>query len=169
MRSFEFRLAVLRALPTVIGCIAFVSAASDARSQTPPVQYAAKYICGQASTSESVAGIVATGAYYTSINVHNPNAQVVDIEKVFDIALPNEKQGGRISQPAKASLKPQEAFEIECADIAAHLDQNPKIFWKGFVTLKSSAELDVVAVYTAAGSAVGPVVALHTERVPKRP
>ena len=164
MRSGEFRSPTLKMLATVFGCIALVSGASEARSQT--VQYAAKYVCGVA-TSQSGAGIVAPGAYFTSINVHNPNKEAVDIAKLFDIALPSEKQGGRIAGPVKASLKPQEAFEIECADIAQHLDFGPKVFTKGFVTLQSSAPLDVVAVYTAAASATGPVVAFHTERVPK--
>ena len=116
---------------------------------------------------QSGAGVVAPGAYFTSINVHNPNKEAVDIQKLFDIALPSEKQGGRIAGPVKASLKPQEAFEIECADITQHLDVNPKVFTKGFVTLQSSAPLDVVTVYTVAASASGPVVAFHTERVPK--
>jgi hypothetical protein len=164
MRSGEFRSPTLKMVATVFGCIVLVSGASEARSQS--AQYAAKYVCGVPS-SQSGAGIVAPGAYFTSINVHNPNKEAVDIEKIFDVALPSEQQGGRIAVPVKASLKPQEAFEIECADIIRHLDQNPKLFWKGFVTLQSSAPLDVVAVYTAAASAAGPVVAFHTERVPK--
>jgi hypothetical protein len=168
MRSGEFRSPTLKMLATVFGCIVLVSGASEARSQT--VLYAAKYVCGVASGNAGTpgAGIVAPGAYYTSINVHNSNKEAVDIQKFFDIALPSEQQGGRMVGPVKASLKPLEAFEIECADIAKHLDQNPKAFWKVFVTLQSSGPLDVVAVYTAAASASGPVVAFHTERVPKQ-
>ena len=167
MRSGNFRSPTIKMLATVFGCIVLVSGASEARSQA--AQYAAKYVCGVASGTAGTpgAGIVAPGAYYTSINVLNPNKEAVDIQKFFDIALPSEQQGGRMVGPVKASLKSLEAFEIECADIAKHLDQNPKPFWKGFVTLRSSAPLDVVAVYTAAASASGPVVAFHTERVPK--
>lgn len=167
MRSGEFRSPTLKMLATVFGCIALVSGASEARSQS--AQYVAKYVCGTATSNAGTAGagIVAPGTYYTSINVHNPNKEAVEIQKFFDVALPSEQQGGRIVGPVKASLKPQEAFEIECIDIIKHLDQNPKLFWKGFVTLQSSAPLDVVAVYTAAASAAGPVVAFHTERVPK--
>ena len=167
MRSGEFRSPTLKMLATVFGCIALVSGASEARSQS--AQYAAKYVYGTATSNAGTAGagIVAPGTYYTSINVHNPNKEAVEIQKFFDVALPSEQQGGRIVGPVKASLKPQEAFEIECIDIIKHLDQNPKLFWKGFVTLQSSAPLDVVAVYTAAASAAGPVVAFHTERVPK--
>jgi hypothetical protein len=167
MRSGEFRSPTLKMLATVFGCIVLVSGAGEARSQA--AQYAAKYVCGPVSSNAGTAGagIVAPGAYYTSINVHNPNKDAVEILKFFDVALPSEQQGGRIVGPVKASLKPQEAFEIECADIVKHLDQNPKLFWKGFVTLQSSGPLDVVTVYTAAASATGPVVAFHTERVPK--
>jgi hypothetical protein len=167
MQSGEFRSPTLKMLATVFGSIVLVSGAGEARSQA--AQYAAKYVCGPVSSNVSTAGagIVAPGAYYTSINVHNPNKDAVDIQKFFDVALPSEQQGGRMVGPVKASLKPLEAFEIECIDIIRHLDQNPKLFWKGFVTLQSSGPLDVVAVYTAAASASGPVVAFHTERVPK--
>ena len=168
MASWKFRASGLKLSSTAFVCVALVALATEARSQTPG-QYAAKYVCGTASNvaGGAGAGIIATGTYFTSINVHNPNKQAVEFEKTFDIALPSEKQGGRIVGPVKASLKPQEAFEIECADIAKHLDQNPKSFWKGFVTIVSGAPLDVVAVYTAAASPSGPVVAFHTERVPK--
>ena len=118
MPSGEFRSPTLKMLAAVFGCIALVSGAGEARSQA--AQYAAKYVCGPATSNAGTpgAGIVAPGAYYTSINVHNSNKEAVDIEKLFDIALPSEQQGGRIAGPVKASLKPQEAFEIECADIA---------------------------------------------------
>jgi hypothetical protein len=41
-------------------------------------------------------------------------------------------------------------------------------FLKGFLVLGSRTELDVVGVYTAAGSD-GEVTTLHTERIPARP
>jgi hypothetical protein len=40
-------------------------------------------------------------------------------------------------------------------------------FAKGFVVLRSAQPLDVVAVYSVAASASGPVVAFQTARVPK--
>ena len=42
-------------------------------------------------------------------------------------------------------------------------------FIKGFAVIQSPAELDIVAVYTAAPSIKQPVVALDVERVPGRP
>ena len=75
MRSGEFRSPTLKMLATVFGCIVLVSGASEARSQS--AQYAAKYVCGAATSNAGTpgAGIVAPGAYFTSINVHNPNKE----------------------------------------------------------------------------------------------
>ena len=66
-----------------------------------------------------------------------------------------------------AELGPDEALEIDCPDISklAHTDAG---FLKGFVVIESEVELDVVAVYTAAGRDEQ-VETLHTERVPARP
>ncbi len=167
------RAGMLKALPAVLGCVALALGASEARSQEAaaapagPFQYAAKFVCGLVSPSANP-GIVAPGRYYTAINVHNPNAQTVQFKKLFIIALPSEKQGGKISQTFSAALIPQEAWEIECPDIFKHLGLTGG-FAKGFVTLISPAELDVVGVYTAAASSTGGIVSMALERVPKRP
>jgi hypothetical protein len=44
----------------------------------------------------------------------------------------------------------------------------PASFAKGFVTIRSERELDVVAVYTAAAAPTGNVITMEVERVPKR-
>jgi hypothetical protein len=173
MRSWESRSAALRLLPAVFGCIALVSVASEARSQAPrlpPIQYAAKYVCGSVSAKAGTPGngIVAPGAYFTSINVHNPSNERIEFLKKFVIAMPSENPEGKISQLYSATLQPDGAFEIECADILRHLGVQQS-FVKGFVVLLSSTELDVVAVYTEAATAVGSVVSMFMERVPKRP
>jgi hypothetical protein len=81
------------------------------------------------------------------------------------IALPEER-AGRVSQFFDAKLQADEALEIECPDILRHA-QSTDDFLKGFVVLQSRVELDVVAVYTAAG-ATGQVETLHLERVAPR-
>lgn len=170
MRSWKSQSAVPRALPAIFGCVALVSVASEARSQAAPFQYAAKYVCGSVSPKLGTPGngIVAPGAYFTSINVHNPGNERIEFQKKFVQAKPSENPEGKISQLYSATLLPDGAFEIECADILKRLGvQDP--FVKGFVVLLSRTELDVVAVYTAAGNASGPVVTMDTERVPKRP
>jgi|HubBroStandDraft_6_1064221.scaffolds.fasta_scaffold810038_2 hypothetical protein len=167
MPSWKSRTPALKLLPAAFSCVALASLTTEAHSQQPPNLYAAKYVCGDPTGPVVTAGVVAPGRYFTSINVHNPNAQAIEFQKKFDIALPNENPDGKISAVVNASLKPDAAFEIECADILGHLDMKLPTFAKGFVMLRSAQPLDVVAVYTAAASATGPVVAFHTERVPK--
>ncbi len=171
MHMSKSQAGMLAAVPVVLGCVALVWGVNNVRSQEAapavPFQYAAKYVCGVAQPGTASAGIVAPGKYFTAINVHNPNAQAVEFRKKFVIALPSEKQGGKISQFFSAALKADEAWEIECPDIFRHLGVGG--FAKGFVVLLSPVELDVVAVYTAAASSTGPVVSMALERVPKRP
>jgi sugar lactone lactonase YvrE len=132
-------------------------------------EYAVKFVCGvkdPATSSSNPSPVVAQGAYFTAINVHNPNAQPVSFKNRFVIALPGEQQGGKISAFFPAALIADEAFEIECPDILQHL--NVQGFVKGFVVIQSPSEFDVVAVYTAAATPIGPVVTLEIERVPVR-
>jgi len=159
---------LIRALRAPLAALTFgavVLGAGDAFSQQPPVIYVAKFVCGRAATVANVPPPVATGFYFTAINVHT----LVEnkFEKIFSIALPGEKVG-RVSRPVTETMKPNEAMEIDCPDISRHLDVSSGTFVKGFVTIQAERDLDIVAVYTAAASATGNVVALEVERVPKR-
>ena len=66
----------------------------------------------------------------------------------------------------EAKLGPDEAFEIDRNDIFEHANTNLN-FIKGFVIIETTVELDVVAVYTAAG-AENQVETLHVEHVSPR-
>jgi hypothetical protein len=123
-------------------------------------QYAVKFICGKSDGE-----ILAPGVYFTAINVHNPNYTPVTFRKKVAVALPGEKPG-RVSSFFDARLGPDEALEIDCPDIRKHAETDDG-FIKGFVVIESPVELDVVAVYTAAG-ATGQIETLHTERVSPR-
>jgi hypothetical protein len=126
------------------------------------LQYAAKFVCGKSDGDE-----LAPGVYFTAINVHNPTGRDVKFSKKF--ALPGrepEESGETPKEPIGAQLKPDATLEIDCPDIRAHTGVHDG-FLKGFVVLESDVELDVVAVYTAAG-ADGQVETLHTERIPPR-
>ena len=57
---------------------------------------------------------------------------------------------GPVSKFHDAELGPDEALEIDCQDIFK-LARTDSGFLKGFVVIESEVELDVVAVYTAAG------------------
>lgn len=144
-----------------------IEGAGSQQVQPPPTgfEYAVKFICG-ATPQQNQQPVVARGAYYTAINVHNPSKENIDFTKKFAIALPGEK-AGRISRYFTAALKADEALEIDCPDIAQHLDSGTQ-FVKGFAVIQSKVELDVVVVYTAAPNAGGTVAALEIERVPAR-
>jgi hypothetical protein len=123
-------------------------------------QYAVKFVCGKSNGE-----VVAPGAYWTAINVHNPTYATVKFRKKIAIALPGEK-AGPVSKFFAAKLGPDEALEIDCPDIFKHAEYKAD-FLKGFVVIESQVELDVVAVYTAAGRDEQ-VETLHTERVAPR-
>ena len=128
--------------------------------QPPRFQYAVKFVCGKPQSP-----VVAPGTYYTAINVHNPGERAVGFRKKFAVALPDERPGP-VSRLFDAKLGPDEAFEIDCPDIMKHTRARIG-FLKGFAVIESNSELDVVAVYTAAG-ATRQVQTLEIERVPAR-
>jgi hypothetical protein len=160
------------ALRAAIACSAVVLGAGAAHAQVDfKFEYAAKFVCGLAATAAATAGTlpVAPGYYYTAVNVHNPSTTALNqIQKRFVIALPGETVGPK-SGFTPEQLKADDAMEIDCPDIAKQLGLGIGKFVKGFVVIRSAAELDIVAVYTAATSPTGSVVSMTTERVPKRP
>ena len=124
-------------------------------------QYAVKFVCGKSDGE-----VVAPGNYFTAINVHNPTYDGIRFRKKVAVALPGE-QPGPVSNFFDAKLGPDEALEIDCQDIFKHASSDAP-FLKGFVVIESDVELDVVAVYTAAG-ATEYIETFHTERVwPRR-
>ena len=123
-------------------------------------EYAVKVVCGR-STGE----VVAPGAYFTAVNIHNPGRKATAFRVKFAGALPGLKPGP-VSGFHDAKLGPDEALEVDCPDIR-NIARARDPFLKGFLVIESPTELDVVAVYTAAGRE-GDVEALHMERVPPR-
>ncbi|HEV7426007.1 MAG TPA: hypothetical protein VGQ46_06530 [Thermoanaerobaculia bacterium] len=150
----------------IVTILIVLAAATAAHAQTQQVrQYAAKFVCGKANSEQFN---VAPGTYFTTINVHNP-ALVASIEfrKKFALAELNEK-AGKISQWVGGGLKADEAMQIDCRNIYAHLGIPVGTFIDGFAVIQVSTrqELDVVGVYTAAGNAG--VSTMHMERVAGR-
>jgi hypothetical protein len=123
-------------------------------------QYPVKFVCGK-----SAGKVVAPGSYFTAINVHNPTDTTIRFRLKVAVALPGLTPGP-VSEFHDAKLGPDEALEIDCPDIFK-LAKAEAGFLKGFVVIESEVELDVVAVYTAAGRNEQ-VETLHTERVPPR-
>ncbi|HKR59849.1 MAG TPA: hypothetical protein VJS64_08930, partial [Pyrinomonadaceae bacterium] len=138
------------------------------------LQYAAKFICGvqpaKIGLPETSYGgwsrqQLATGSYYTVINIHNPTDKPAAIRFKFATALPGGKPGP-ISRFFDAKLKPDEVMSIDCSQLFGFL-QGKATFADGFAVIESEVELDVVGVYTAAG-ALGKAESLTIERIPAR-
>jgi hypothetical protein len=117
-------------------------------------------VCGK-----SAGEVVAPGVYFTAINVHNPLYTDARFRVKVAIGLPSLKPGP-VSKFHDVALGADEALEIDCPDIRK-LAEHRADFVKGFVVIESETELDVVAVYTAAGGE-GQVETIHSERVPAR-
>lgn len=74
-----------------------------------------------------------------------------------------------ISPFHQATLRPDEALEIDARDVTRAINVVPPRFAKGFVVIESPCELDVVAVYTALpGKWAQSGLVFATERVPAR-
>jgi len=131
--------------------------------------YSAKFVCGQTTPANIATWNAAPGRYYTAINVHNPNSVVVTIRKRFSVGQPNEVPGA-LSAWFSMNLPPSRTMQIDCRNIWGHIPAPLGSFQEGFVEIRSTAELDVVGVYTVAplGPAVTSIVSMHMERVPKR-
>jgi hypothetical protein len=180
MQTSIFSMKMRPALLGISTVIAIGLSASTANSQAPapapapapaslPFEYAVKFVCNKAGVSTAQLPVpVAPGFYHVAINVHNPNPGTVEFRKKFAQALPFQK-AGKVTELVGAVLKSDEAFDVECLEITKRLSLPAGTFATGFVVFQSYRELDIVAVYTAAGSANGPVAVMHTARVPKRP
>lgn len=145
----------------VLGCFIVFCAPIVAASGQGPAEYAVKIVCGAPDRPA-----VAPGNYYTAINVHNPSTGGAKPRWKIALTLP-QTVPGTISQFYQTELRPDQALEIDCTDIARRAPIGAR-FLKGFVVIQSETELDVVGVYTVAASADGRVVALEIERVPLR-
>jgi hypothetical protein len=122
--------------------------------------YGAKFICGmqlgkftQDDHADQVFGEppVKRGNYATAINIHNPQFSRVKINKKVVLALPEPDQG-KPTERVSHVLEPDGAMEVDCLEIYKllnHQSQGGLDFLKGFLVIESTAELDVVGVYTA--------------------
>jgi len=141
-----------------------VLASTLATAQVPTYQYAVKFVCGVPPDDQAVA----PGKYFTAINIHNPSLEAVKFSAKVAVALPGEKPGS-VSKFIGSGLGPDEALEIDCQHIMARarLEETPR-FLKGFFVINTRGiQLDVVAVYTAAGSTKS-VETMQVERVSPR-
>jgi hypothetical protein len=130
------------------------------------VRYPVKFICGDPAPvgTPDVELPLTRGRYHTAINVHNPSLDSdVSFVKKVAVASASPYQGGQQPGPitpfVRAELKANEAFEIDCPEIATvtELPIGGGNYITGFVVIMSPHELDVVAVYTARGQGTSPL------------
>lgn len=107
------------------------------------LEYVVKVVCGV-----SEGEVVAPGEYWTAINVHNPHEEAFQFR--WKVALAEPREAGQVSDFEGFQLGPDEAFEIDCPHVRELADGDERLV-KGFLVLQSVVELDVTAVYTAAG------------------
>lgn len=134
-------------------------------------QYAAKVVCGVVKPippGTNIDNPLPPGEYKTKINIHNfSRCDCVTFRWKVAVGYPHLKVGP-ISEFAEVTLCPDEALEIDCADIMKRLGRDVEGHIEGWVVLYTPSELDVVAVYGTAATPGGSVNAFHTERVHSR-
>jgi len=142
-------------------------------------QYAVKFVCGNSdleSPQPYFKDAVAPGDYFTAINIHNPTESDISFRYKVVVAFSNNPPppSMSVSEFSYRRLGPDGALEIDCpeiTDIIRKIPFDPPLelkFAKGFVVIESDIEIDVIAVYTAAGGRERQVVSIHMERVPAR-
>jgi hypothetical protein len=113
--------------------------------------YPAKIVCGLQKKHEDVR--LARGFYATNINIHNPNEVSVTFTKKLALTIPpGDQTPGKVIPIAKDTLGPDEALEVDCADIEHRLFPKglPGPYIEGFVVIESEESLDVTTVFTTA-------------------
>ncbi len=142
---------------------------SEAAGRDGPVdfQYAVKIVCGL--LAESKDNSLPAGQYFTKTNVHNfSRCDAVTFRWKVAVGLPH-LQVGPISDFADATLGPDEALEIDCADALKLLGRGAKAdHFEGWLVIEGPSELDVVAVYGSTQSPGGQIATFATERVQPR-
>lgn len=109
----------------------------------------AKFVCGKADQPHIDAFAFAPGAYYTTLNVTNPNTQGnVNGRKRFSVARLSQ-QVGPFTPWVGWVLGPGQSMQVDCGDIYAHLNIPVGTFIDGFVHfLGDPIRYDVTGVYT---------------------
>jgi hypothetical protein len=109
-------------------------------------QYVIKFACGFAGGFLNGAGAfqeeMAPGLYYTDVNIHNPNDQIIKFRKKIALDGAEPQHHGAQTSPIDVILGPDEALEINCTDIIELLARAGAI---NFVTIIIAPGLSVSA------------------------
>jgi serine protease len=134
-------------------------------------EYSAKLVCGAQDDPKNMA--LVRGFYATTINVRNPGREPVKLRKALALTLPpGREEPGELIPIAEEELRPDLALAVECNELAERIGF-PQPFIEGFVVVRSTGRLEVVAVYTSAtltrDGTAGQSSSIHVLRVHGRP
>ena len=124
-------------------------------------RYAVKFVRGCSDGS-----LLAKGVYVTVITLYNSRAEAVRFRRKLAVSLSADEPDAMLDPPF-GSLGPHGTLTIDCANIFKEVDPPQSGVHTGYVILESLAQLNVAAIYTAAG-ADGYVVGFKIEDVEKR-
>ena len=130
-------------------------------------QYAATFVCG--FDPQPAIQRVQPGTYATTIAIHNPQRESVDIRKKIALTfLPHEQEPGVVSEFLTHGLDANKALQVDCEEIFNIKDGNASEFFpvgfpapfttstppyiQGFVVVESSHSIDVVQTTSASAS-----------------
>ena len=110
------------------------------------------------------------GLYRTSVNVHNPSANLVDYRIKLAVAGHNGLPGPITVPFVVHQLASDEVTQYDGVDFDSMLLTIPAWydFFEGYFVIECEAELDVVAVYTGSVLGNAALATMETERVPAR-
>jgi hypothetical protein len=162
------KLLFVQVLVLVGVCFLLVPTSVTAHGRFFKIQYAAKFVCGFKSDSDT--NRVLGGAYATAINIHNPKNESIVLNLRLALTFPPAGlQPGEVSAPIEVELGPNQALEVDCEEIPDSFFENPPQtpYTKGFVIIESPKSLDVTAVYTS-GPTAQTNVSFAVERIQGR-
>ena len=153
MRAFRFTIAVA-ALSSFAGTAAAQSGAGVGVSldverivairAKKNLVYSAKFLCGEIAASGPSLELgqpLAPGSYRTAVNIHNPNEESVEFTMKAVIANSQSSPRGPIGILKQEVLRPDEALEVDCRDIADLVLGHSPSLANGFVVIKVSVPL----------------------------
>lgn len=136
-------------------------------------EYVAKLVCGSQPDPEITR--LARGWYATSVNVHNPNDEIVTLFSKLALTYPPEpREGGEVQAIGFNQLAYDQALSIDCDDVRRDNFSGalPEPNIEGFLVLQSPRRLDVTGLYSSAtldghDTAFGQA-STHTEQIRER-
>lgn len=124
-------------------------------------RYTVKFLSGHSDGS-----LLAKGDYFTAITLHNPHSEKIRFRWKVAVSESGIKPGF-VPEFKFDSLGPDAILEITCAEMCNEVDLPQNDVYKGVIILESTAELNIAAIYTAAGAG-GHVVEFKYEDVMPR-